>query len=320
MLNEMERDLINGLFFPTIRKEFSPQNFFKTYLSLMTNLDPRCINTLIHIINNSKDGIYEGNYDTLMSDLKMSRATLAGVMTQLQEKGLITKTKSGWELSKAIMISPDSREIVIKFDKEPEKLDAPVQKPEFPFGTFEKFARAYMNSRSRVTGETMDEEAFKEEYKKIKLDYMKDESNVSFSEFVKDEKLLKILKAFENVDKKKEYKVDLRCKSFNDTKEAYLNYIKDLKEFSEESKFLMYGTMIRILNIARALGKWDYETIQKLVSNPKVLANIDSRRFVSPIDNNTLDYYFNFYPHSNSFEYLNAILAVVNDKYTVVSY
>ena len=102
-----------------VNRPFNQNDFLSTYLSLVTNLDPKSIKTLIHmILNSNENGFYTGTYEDLMESLSVSRATLAAIMGELQKQSLIEKTKDGWKVIVNYQLPKDGASIVIKFDND----------------------------------------------------------------------------------------------------------------------------------------------------------------------------------------------------------
>ena len=159
-----------------IQKNFSPNSFLKTYLTLATNLNDKSIDVLMYLLNHSNDeGVYVGTYDTIINDLQISRNTLANIMTDLQAKNLVTKVKDGWQVSSSVNIPANGQNIVIQFNKTPTK---PVEKkkPEFDFENFDNFIPEYLSSFNRVIPEdakTFNNEKIIEDIKQLKEEYTK---------------------------------------------------------------------------------------------------------------------------------------------------
>ena len=190
-INNMEKTLFNNA--EIIRKN-SPNEFLKVYLGLTTPLGPRSINVLVYMIKNvNDDGIYEGNYEDLMSKFNISRATLAGIMSELQEIGLVEKVKTGWKISDDVKMRSNGNSLIIKFDnrnsndykkylkEENNNLKEEVDKlkntqavgrinrvvPKFNFEKFENFIDAFYDSYLQLSAKDdnlIDEDSMRKYY------------------------------------------------------------------------------------------------------------------------------------------------------------
>lgn len=211
--NNMEKTLFNNA--EIIRKN-SPNEFLKVYLGLTTPLGPRSINVLVYMIRNvNGEGIYEGNYEDLMSKFNISRATLAGIMTELQENGLIEKSKNGWKISEDVKMRSNGNSLIIKFDnknvnandykkylkeennnlkKELNKIKEPQAigrinrlVPKFNFEKFEGFVDAYYDSYVQLSikdDNLLDEDSLRKYYLLLRDEYKKDNKGLDFLNYV----------------------------------------------------------------------------------------------------------------------------------------
>lgn len=338
-LSNLTQNLIGS---PTIiQKSFSPKNFLKTYLTLATNLNDKSIDILMYLLNNSnEEGIYAGTYDTIINDLQISRNTLANIMTELQSKNLVTKTKDGWKVSSTVNIPTNGQNIVIQFTKSPTK---PVEKikPEFDSENFDKFISEYVTSLNRVLTEDnkfVDNENIKEDVKKLKEEYSNAKTNFSLNNYVKElndelykskNELLKAVNAYTAINKKLKYIADPEDSSIEKTRANYLSLFNSVSELSKDSLVLVKSALIQILDITDILQIRDFQTVEALITNRNGIGtklamkaelmlknrNIRDPRYISAIR-----YYLQKYETSMAFEYLNAIMVLIKDEYTIVRY
>ena len=210
-INNMEKTLFNNA--EIIRKN-SPNEFLKVYLGLTTPLGPRSINVLVYMIKNvNDDGIYEGNYEDLMSKFNISRATLAGIMSELQEIGLVEKVKTGWKISDDVKMRSNGNSLIIKFDnrnsndykkylkEENNNLKEEVDKlkntqavgrinrvvPKFNFEKFENFIDAFYDSYLQLSAKDdnlIEEDSMRKYYLSLREDYEKDNKGLNFINYI----------------------------------------------------------------------------------------------------------------------------------------
>lgn len=210
-INNMEKTLFNNA--EIIRKN-SPNEFLKVYLGLTTPLGPRSINVLVYMIKNvNDDGVYEGNYEDLMSKFNISRATLAGIMSELQEIGLVEKVKTGWKISDDVKMRSNGNSLIIKFDnrnsndykkylkEENNNLKEEVDKlkntqavgrinrvvPKFNFEKFENFIDAFYDSYLQLSAKDdnlIDEDSMRKYYLSLREDYEKDNKGLNFINYI----------------------------------------------------------------------------------------------------------------------------------------
>lgn len=324
-----------------INKDFSPNGFLKTYLSLATNLNEKAIDVFIYILNNTnEEGVFTGNYETIMNDVKISRAPLAEVMMSLQQHEMISKHKNGWVVSPSFKIPQRGQNIVIHFGN-PKKTVNKVNKPDFNFEKFKTFADEYAISYNRLNSnneKNFNKDEIMEELSDIKRAYDSIETTCSFKDYIKNSnydsdtfknEILKLLNSFEKYDTNKEYKADLEEISFEKTKENYMNMIASFDGLSADTKFLIKGAIIHILNIAHLLGKHDFYTIETLISNPdgygeklgiqaEMIARSKHPKNVKYYE--SIRYYQHKYENSMACEYLCSLITILKDKYAIIRY
>jgi len=324
-----------------IQKNFSPNGFLKTYLSLATNLNDKSIDILLYLLNHSNDeGVYVGTYDTIINDLQISRNMLANIMTELQAKNLVTKVKDGWQVSSSVNIPANGQNIVIQFNKTPTK---PVEKnkPQFDFENFEHFIPEYLSSFNRVTPEdtkTFNNEDIKENVKKLKEEYLNSDTTLPINQYVKNidvdkynlkDELSKMINTYTASTKKLKFLADPEDISLEKTRTNYLELFSKVSELSTDSQVLVKSALIQILDIAELLKIRDFQTIETLITNKngigtnlvlKADASLKARGMRENKYLSATRYYLQRYENSMAFEYLNALIVLIKDEYTIVRY
>ena len=324
-----------------IQKNFSPNSFLKTYLTLATNLNDKSIDVLMYLLNHSNDeGVYVGTYDTIINDLQISRNTLANIMTDLQAKNLVTKVKDGWQVSSSVNIPANGQNIVIQFNKTPTK---PVEKkkPEFDFENFDNFIPEYLSSFNRVIPEdakTFNNEKIIEDIKQLKEEYTNSDTSCALNQYVKDidgnkyklkEEMSKMINSYSANNKKLKFLADPEDISIEKTRENYLRLFSKVSDLSKDSQILVKSALIQILDIAEILKIRDFQTIETLISNKngigtnivlKVEASIKAKGVRDGKHLSAIRYYLQRYENSMAFEYLNALMVLIKDEYTIVRY
>lgn len=338
-LSNLTQSLIGS---PTvIQKNFSPRSFLKTYLSLATNLNDKSIDVLMYLLNNSNDeGIYIGTYDTIINDLQISRNMLANIMTELQTKNLVTKVKDGWQVSSSVNIPTNGQNIVIQFNKTPTK---PVEKskPQFDFDMFEKFMPEYLTSFNRVIpddAKNFNNENIEKDIKQLKEEYVNSETTLHISQYVKNidtekyklkNELTKMINTYSAVNKKQKFLADPEDVSIEKTRANYLELFSKVSALSTDSQVLVKSALIQILNIAELLKIRDFQTIETLITNRngigtnlaiKLEASLKAKGVKDGKYLSAIRYYLEKYENSMAFEYLNALIVLIKDEYSIVRY
>ena len=324
-----------------INKDFSPNGFLKTYLSLSTNLSEKAIDVFIYIMNNvNEEGVFTGNYETIMNDVKISRAPLAEIMLALQQHEMISKHKNGWAVSPSFKMPQKGQNIVIHFGT-PKKTINKTNKPDFNLEKFKSFANEYAISYNRLNPnneKNLNKEEIEKELLEIKEAYDSIDTNCSFEEYIKNsdieshkykDEISKLLNTFEKFNNANNYKADLEESSFEKTKQNYMDMIDNFEGLSTDAKFLIKGAMIHILNIAQLINKYDFYTIETLISNPngygeklgmqaEMIARTKHPKNAKYYE--SIRYYQYRYENSMAHEYLCSLITILKDKYTIIKY
>lgn len=225
-----------------VNRPFNQNDFLSTYLSLVTNLDPKSIKTLIHmILNSNENGFYTGTYEDLMESLSVSRATLAAIMGELQKQSLIEKTKDGWKVIVNYQLPKDGASIVIKFDndfnrnniKDVLKDDLLNNKDLNKLNYDKNKINDIKNLNIKDNTEKIRFEAFKKFLKEFYISMSRIDSAKAFR--LNDIKMAEFVN--EILDK---YREDSKKMAFVKFVDEY-NYSKELKNYNEYKDFLIHG-------------------------------------------------------------------------------
>ena len=133
------KDVETGDEFPVnqvFKRVLGQKQFWKVYLvdflQVLGVLDSKQVDILIYVLENTEqsNNTFIGTYAKIQKNVGVAPATVAKVMTKLQEKGFLKKVQNGvWQVSPAIMMKGNEhkKQLLINYYDDETNGD-PVQK------------------------------------------------------------------------------------------------------------------------------------------------------------------------------------------------
>jgi DNA-binding transcriptional regulator YhcF (GntR family) len=112
------------------KRVYGTKQFWKVYLmdflQVLGILDSRQVDILIYILENTEqaNNTFIGTYSKIQKDIGVAPATIAKVMTRLQENKFITKVQNGvWQVNPNIMMkgSDHKKQLLINYFQDEEE-------------------------------------------------------------------------------------------------------------------------------------------------------------------------------------------------------
>lgn len=323
---------------PILDKSAGPENFLKIYLSFITDLDPRSAAILAHMVTNSDENdIYSGNYESLMQDFNISRSTLAGIMTRLQEKGFITKVKEGYKVSHEMKLPFQNGKIVIRVNND-KNIDSKLNKT---ITKHKEINKEKYNQYLNMAIESCDK-LIKEDYNKEKLleeatnclnaynEFLNNENDIDFLNFVKNQEfssefnrnlIIKLNKFYidnkiENLEKI--LKPDISTNNYMATFDAYAGIIDSL-DVSGETKLLMKEFLLNLIKVTSITKEGaSFAHIHRILNKKD-----DFNNLLNAVQGNvSVNLIYNLANNYNTLHVncLRAAFNIFNEKHFVVNY